>query len=195
MFKHAVTGALLVSAGVILSGTAQAQSLNLTQPSYTHFSGGVSETSSGNRGFTLDGEYEFGHKFFMTGTYRQIRQRFSDGSSFNESLIDVGVGRYFNVYDRTTLDASVSLGHYALSSNVFSSDGSPFYTLNSGIRQRHDAFEYRLGYRYIDMDGYDSTHGAVASAYFYFTPQTAIGVHFNDVYSRSTWSFGMRFLF
>ena len=178
-----------------MSPAVQAQSLNLTQPSYTHLSIGAGENSRGYRSYHVDGEYEFGHKVFVTGNYQYTRQNFSDGSNFRESIIDVGLGRYFNVYDRTTLDVSASVGNYARSSNVFSSSGNTFYTLNGGVRQRYDALEYRLGYRYIDMDGFDSNHGVVASAYFYFTPQTALGVHFNDVYSNSNWSIGMRVLF
>lgn len=195
MFKRVVTGILAVTAGSLVAAAASAQSLNLTQPSYTHFSGGISENSRGYRGFNLSGEYEFGYKVFFTGNYQQIRQRFSDGSSYNESVIDVGAGRYFNIFDRTTFDVSASVGHFAQSSNVFDSDGDAFYTLNTGLRQRRDALEYRLGYRYIDMSGLDSNHGIVGSAYFYFTPQSAVGVEYNDVYSRSTWSFGVRFLF
>lgn len=178
--------------GLVLSGSAQAQALNLTQPSYTHFSVGAGETSRGHRSFLVDGEYEFGYKWFATGHYQYTRQSSGD---FRESVIDLGVGRYFNVYDRTTLDFSVSVGNYVQDTNVFSGSGNTFYTLNGGVRRRHDAFEYRLGYRYIDMDGFDSNQGVVASAHFYFTPQTALGVYFNDVYSSSNWSVGMRVLF
>lgn len=177
------------------SPAVQAQSLNLTQPSYTHFSAGAGENSRGYRSYNVDGEYEFGHKVFFTGSYQYTRQNFSDASSFRESVIDVGVGRYFNVYDRTTLDVSTSVGNYARSSNAFSSSGNTFYTLNGGIRQRYDALEYRLGYRYIDMESIGSNQGIVASAHIYFTPQTALGIYFNDVYSNSNWSIGMRFLF
>lgn len=173
-------------------GGAHAQSLNLTQPSYTHFSGGVGENSRGHRSILIDAEYEFGYKWFATGHYQYTRQSSGD---YRESVIDVGVGRYFNIYDRTTLDVSASLGNFVQDSNVFSGSGHTFYTLNGGIRQRHDAFEYRVGYRYIDMDGFSSDQGVVASAHVYFTPQTALGVYFNDVYSNSNWSIGMRFLF
>jgi hypothetical protein len=195
MLKPVVISILVFSAAGLISTSASAQSLNLTQPSYTHFSGGISENSSGYRGFNLSGEYEFGYKVFLTGNYQQIRERLGDGTSYNESVVDIGVGRYFNVFDRTTLDVSASLGHFAQSSNVFDSEGDGFYTLNTGLRQRRDAFEYRLGYRYIDMSGRDSDQGIVGSAYFYFTPQSAIGVEYNDVYSKSTYSFGVRFLF
>lgn len=195
MLKPVVTSILAFAAAGLVSATASAQSLNLTQPSYTHFSGGISENSRGYRGFNLSGEYEFGYKVFLTGNYQQIRERLDDGSSYNESVVDIGVGRYFNVFDRTTLDVSASVGHFAQSSNVFDSEGDGFYTLNTGLRQRRDAFEYRLGYRYIDMSGRDSDQGIVGSAYFYFTPQSAIGVEYNDVYSKSTYSFGVRFLF
>lgn len=179
-----------------LSAPVTAQSLNLTQPSYTHFSGGIGENSRGYRSYNLDVEYEFGYKWFATGHYQQTRQRLSSGDSFRESVIDLGLGRYFNVYDRTTLDVSASIGNYVLdTSNVFSTNGLAFYTLNAGVRQRYDALEYRLGYRYIDMERLPSNQGIIASAHFYFTPQTAIGVYFNDVYSSSNWSLGMRFLF
>lgn len=175
--------------------SVSAQSLNLTQPSYTHFSGSIGENSRGYRSYNLDTEYEIGHKLFVSGTYQHVRQRFNDDTTFRESIIDLGIGRYFSVYDRTTLDVSVSLGNFTQSSNPFSTSGNTFYTLNSGLRRRHDMFEYRLGYRYIDMESFDSNHGIVASAHIYFTPQTALGVYFNDVYSNSNWSLGMRFLF
>lgn len=191
----AIAGMSLLSLGMLSSPMAQAQSLNLTQPSYTHFSISAGENSRGYRSYNVDTEYEFGHKYFFTGQYQYTRQNFSDDTKFRESIIDVGVGRYFNVYDRTTLDLSASLGNYTRSSNVFSSSGNAFYTLNGGLRQRYDALEYRLGYRYIDMERTGSDHGIVASAHFYFTPQTALGVYFNDVYSNSNWSIGMRVLF
>lgn len=193
--RPALAGLSLLSLGMLSSPVAQAQSLNLTQPSYTHFSISAGENSRGYRSYTVDTEYEFGHKYFVTGHYQYTRKNFSDDTKFRESIIDLGVGRYFNVYDRTTLDLSASLGNYTRSSNVFSSSGNTFYTLNGGLRQRYDALEYRLGYRYIDMESNDSDHGLVASAHFYFTPQTALGVYFNDVYSNSNWSIGMRVLF
>jgi len=180
------------AASLLTSGAVHAQSLNLTQPSYTHFSAGAGENSRGHRSYLVDFEYEFGYKWFATGHYQYTRQSSGD---YRESIIDAGVGRYFNVYDRTTLDLSASLGNYVQGSNVFSGSGHTFYTLNGGVRQRHDALEYRVGYRYIDMDGFDSNQGVVASAHFYFTPQTALGIYFNDVYSNSNWSIGMRVLF
>lgn len=182
-------------ASLVFVSTSHAQSLNLTQPSYTHFSAGVGENSRGYRSYNVDAEYEFGYKYFVTGNYQYTSQSFTNSSTFRESIIDIGLGRYFTVYDRTTLDVSASIGNYAQSANPLSSSGNQFYTLNGGVRQRHDALEYRLGYRYINMDGFDSNQGVVASAYFYFTPQTAIGVHFNDVYSNSNWSLGVRVLF
>ncbi|MCC5878893.1 MAG: hypothetical protein JJU03_03215 [Idiomarina sp.] len=185
-----------VALSLLLSSVAHAQSLNLTQPSYTHVSAGGGENSRGYRSYNVDVEYEFAHKFFATGNYQHVRQNFNNDSTFRESVIDVGLGRYFNVYDRTTLDVSASLGNLTQSSNPFStSNNNTFYTLNGGLRQRYDALEYRLGYRYIDMDNVGQNHGMVASAHIYFTPQTALGVYFNDVYSNSNWSIGMRFLF
>lgn len=190
LLLSAVSCALLVS-----SFSAAAQSLNLTQPSYTHFSLGIGETSRGYRSFRLDTEYEFGHKLYATGHYQHVRQRFDDNTRFRESVLDIGLGRYFTVYDRTTLDFSASVGNYTRSSNVFSTSGQSFYTLNTGLRRRHDMFEYQAGYRYIDMEQVNSRHGVVASAHVYFSPQSAFGVYFNNVYSSSNWSLGMRFLF
>ncbi|RAK01675.1 hypothetical protein CWE07_01435 [Aliidiomarina maris] len=175
-----------------LTGAANAQALNLTQPSYTHVSAGVGENSRGQRAYMIDVEHEFGHKYFVTGHYENISQ---SSNRPRQSVIDLGVGRYFNVYDRTTLDVSTSVGNFVEGSNVFSGSGNTFYTLNGGVRQRHDALEYRLGYRYIDMSGFDSNHGVVVSAHFYFTPQTALGVYFSDVYANSNWSFGLRVLY
>lgn len=197
MNKHVLVwaSAFACVAALTVSTSAFGQSLNLTQPSYTHFSAGVGENSRGYRSYLVDTEYEFGYKYFATGTYQYTSRSFDDAPSFRESIIDIGVGRYFNVYDRTTLDVSASIGNLVMGSNVFDTSGNSFYTLNAGLRQRRDAFEYRVGYRYIDMERFDSDHGVVASAYFYFTPQTAFGVHFNNVYSNSNWSVGMRFLF
>lgn len=194
--KKFVFNSVPVAAMLLVAAPAAAQSLNLTQPSYTHFSAGIGENSRGYRSYHVDVEYEFGYKWFATGTYQQTRQSFNNGPSFRESVIDLGLGRYFNVYDRTTLDVSASVGNYVLdTSNIFSTDGLAFYTLNAGLRQRYDALEYRIGYRYIDMERVSSNQGVVASAHYYFTPQTALGVYFNDVYSNSNWSLGMRFLF
>ncbi|WP_113906350.1 hypothetical protein [Aliidiomarina celeris] len=170
-----------------------AQSITLTQPSYTHVSASYTDGNRTQSGIFLDAEYELDHQFFVTGTYQNSRYR-TGGNSFRESVIDLGLGRYFTIADGLTWDLSASVGRYAQSGNVFGS-GSNFHTLNTGFRNRFEAFETRVGYRYIKYEGMAKQHGLVASGWYYFTPQMSVGVTFSDVYSQSTWGFGARILF
>lgn len=170
-----------------------AQAINLTQPSYTHFSAAYTEGNRTESGIFIDTEYELDHKFFVTGTYQNSRFR-TAGNTFRESVLDVGAGRYFTIADGITWDFSASVGRYSQSGNLFAA-GNNFHTLNTGFRNRFDAFETRIGYRYLKYEGRPRNHGTVASAWYYFAPQMSIGVTFSDVYSQSTWGFGTRILF
>lgn len=191
-FKTTI-GALLVGAALMLFASPS-KAVTLTQPSYTHVSAAYTDSNGSSSGLFIDVEYELQHKFFVTGTYQNTKYSTFQGSSRRESILDLGVGKYFTIADGVTWDFSGSLGRYTPSSNVFNS-GTNFYTLNTGLRNRFDAFETRLGYRYIKFSGLNSDHGVVASIWYYFSPQMSVGMTFNDVYSKSTWGFGARFLF
>lgn len=170
------------------------QAITLTQPSYTHVSAAYTDSNGSSSGLFIDVEYELEHKFFLTGTYQNTKYSTFQGNSLRESVLDLGAGKYFTIADGVTWDFSASIGRLTPSSNVFNS-GTNFHTLNTGFRNRFEAFETRLGYRYIKFSGLESDHGVVASAWYYFSPQMSVGVTFNDVYSKSTWGFGARFLF
>lgn len=182
--------ALLLTVGLL---AAPAEAVNLTQPTYTHVSGGWTEGSRSRSGGHLDVEVELRDRFYFTGYYQMTSFRV-EGERFNESIADAGMGRYFPVADGLTWDVSGSVGRAAESRNLFNS-GHNFYTLNTGFRQRFDAFEGRLGYRYINREGLSSNQGFIGSIYYYFTPQTSVGVTFSDVYHSSNTSFGARVLF
>lgn len=183
-------GALFFSFLLVLPS----QAITLTQPSYTHFSAAYVDSNRSNSGLFLDMEYELEHKFYLTGTYQTTKFSTYNGRSQRESILDLGAGKYFTLADGITWDFSGSLGRYTPSGNVFNA-GTNFYTLNTGFRNRFEAFETRLGYRYIKFSGQESSHGVIASAWYYFSPQMSVGITFNDVYSKSTWGFGARFLF
>ncbi|RUO40474.1 hypothetical protein CWE15_06865 [Aliidiomarina taiwanensis] len=184
-------GALAASLLATFSITSQA--ITLTQPSYTHVSAAYTNSNNNTRGLFIDVEYELQHKFYVTGTFQNSKYT-TQGHTSRESIIDLGLGKYFTIADGLTLDASASLGRYTPSSSLFDS-GNNFYTLNTGFRNRFEAFETRLGYRHIKFSGQQADQGIVASAWYYPTPQMSIGITFNDVYSKSTWGFGARILF
>ncbi|MCC5855318.1 MAG: hypothetical protein JJU10_06495 [Idiomarina sp.] len=174
--------------------TLPAHAINLTQPSYTHFSAAYIDSNRAQGGLFFDMELELDHKFFVHGTYQQARYRRSSGATFRESVADIGAGRYFTISDGVTWDVSASVGRISNSGNLFST-GNNFHTLNTGFRHRFDAFETRIGYRYIKQEGLDAAHGAVASGWWYFAPQMSVGVTYSNVYNRSAWGFGTRILF
>jgi len=165
----------------------------MSQPSYTHVNGAYLNSSSMKRGVFLDLEYELEHKVFTFGRYK-----YANYNSFNntrsESFLDLGAGKYFTIADGVTMEFSASLGRIADSGNLFGS-GTAFYTLNTGFRNRFEVFETRLGYRYIKFDGLPSDSGVSASGWWYFSPQAAFGVTFEEVYTGSTWGIGARFSF
>jgi|SRR5690554_639917 len=187
------TKTILLS-GALMLFALPSQAITLTQPSYTHLSAAYTDSNGSSSGLFIDMEYELQHKFYLTGTYQNTKYSTFNGSTRRESVIDLGVGKYFTLADGLTWDFSGSLGRFTPSSNIFNS-GTNFYTLNTGFRNRFEAFETRLGYRYIKFSGLESDHGIVASAWYYFSPQMSVGITFNDVYSKSSWGFGARFLF
>lgn len=181
-------------APAILTLNISAHAASMSQPNYSYFSGGIAEYSNGQRGVNLYGQYELRNKFFLIGNYEQVTNRASNGIRSSQTIAETGAGRYFTVLDGTTLDVSATVGRLSASQNVFNA-GDNFYTLNSGINHRVGAWESRLGYRYVAFSGESADHGVVGSLFFYATPQMAIGAQFNDVYGRSSWSFGARFIF
>lgn len=196
-YQHSRVSLLAAAATVSLlsaSTAAHAQGMSMSQPNYNYFSGGVAEYSNGERGILLQGQMELRDRFFAIGKYEQVTRNRSNDVRTSQSIIETGVGRYFPVLDGTAADVSATVGRVALSQNVFSS-GTSFYTLNTGISHREGALEMRGGYRYVDFSGRNSEHGIVASVYYYLAPQMSVGVEFNDVYGRSSWNFGARFIF
>ncbi|EGN74301.1 hypothetical protein A28LD_2084 [Idiomarina sp. A28L] len=179
---------------VLFTLSFSAQAASMSQPNYSYFSGGISEYSNDMRGVSLYGQYELQNKFFLIGNYEQVTNRNSAGTRFSQTIAEIGGGRYFTILDGTTIDVSATTGRLAASQNVFNS-GDNFYTLNTGINHRRGAWESRIGYRYVDFSGQNADHGVVASLFFYAAPQVAVGVQFNDVYGRSSASFGVRFIF
>lgn len=192
--SHAQRSLAALAAGLLVTFSVSSQAITLTQPSYTHVSAAYTNGNNNTRGLFIDVEYELQHKFYVTGTFQNSKYSSTQGQTFRESIIDLGLGKYFTIADGLTFDTSASFGRYTPSSSLFDS-GSNFYTLNAGIRNRFEAFETRLGYRHIKFSGRDADQGIVASAWYYPTPQMSVGITFNDVYSKSTWGFGARILF
>jgi len=184
----------VVSASLLASFSMASQAITLTQPSYTHVSAAYTNSNNSTRGLFIDVEYELAHKFYATGTFQNSKHTTNQGQTFRESVIDLGLGKYFTIADGFTIDTSASVGQHTPSSSLFNS-GNNFYTLNAGFRNRFEAFETRLGVRHIKFSGQEADQGVVASAWYYPTPQMSVGITFNDVYSKSTWGFGARILF
>lgn len=182
----------LATTGLMFVST-NAEAINLSQPSYTHVSMAYTNSNNSHKGFYFNGEFELEHKTFVTATYQTSRYR-RQGVSTSDAIIDMGLGKYFTIADGITWDASFSLGRYTPRTNIFST-GTNFYTLNTGIRNKFDAFETRVGYHYVKFRNLSADHGFTASAWYYFTPQMSMGVTYNNVYSGSNWGFGTRILF
>ncbi|RTE87496.1 MULTISPECIES: hypothetical protein [Gammaproteobacteria] len=171
-----------------------AKAVSMSQPNYTHINATYLDSSRSESGIFFDAEYELNHKLFVFGRYQNSSYRVVGGGSRRESLYDAGVGKYFTIADGVTMDFSASIGRLADGGNLFGS-GMDFYTLNTSFRNRFEVFETRLGYRYINFDNAPSDSGAVASGWWYFSPQFSLGVTFEEVYSGSSWGIGARFSF
>lgn len=176
------------------TNTLYANSASMSQPNYNYFSGGISEYSNGQRGIHAYGQFEIQNQFFVLGKYEQVTRRLATSERSSQTIAETGIGRYFRMLDGTTADVSVTGGRLSFSQNVFNT-GTNFYTLNTGISHREGAWELRGGYRYVDFSGENSYHGFVGSVFYYIAPQMQLGVQFNDVYGRSSYTFGARFVF
>lgn len=176
------------------TNSVYANSASMSQPNYNYFSAGISEYSNGQRGINVYGQVEIQNQFFVLGKYEQVTRRLATSERSSQTIAEAGIGRYFRMLDGTTADVSITTGRLAFSQNVFNT-GTNFYTLNTGVTHREGAWEFRGGYRYVDFSGENSYHGFVGSVFYYVAPQMQLGVQFNDVYGRSSYNFGARFVF